>query len=101
MSIIQAFKVLPDNFNGFHVIELLDTRFKGCQFIYGGIEFDEIDPGLMHFDYEIVNGFIVEKEQMTEFVNLLGDIITHLIDKSLEHNGIVFKSDPVDNQPEI
>jgi hypothetical protein len=92
-------KILEEKINDINVIQIEDGEFKGCQFIIGGIEFDQKEEGLLHFDYEITNQFTVEKERMEDFVNMVGSVLTGLIDEALEQQSLIYKNG-VDSAPE-
>lgn len=76
--------------DGFHAIQLEEGEFKGCQFIYGAVEFDQQNEGHIHFDYEIVNGFTLKKERMHTFVNTLGDLLMQIIEEDLAKHEVVY-----------
>ena len=86
----MSYRVLDTKVKDMNVIEITDGDFSGCQFILGGVTFDEQDEGLVHFDYEITNGYTVKSERMQDFVAALGQVLTSLIDDAIKHEEVIY-----------
>lgn len=90
----MRYKALDKDINKMQVVELVGGPYAGCQLVYGGVHFGDEQPdgsAMLHFDYEVVNGFTVEKNQMEAFLNYLGDTLLEIIQDSMEASSTVYK----------
>lgn len=75
------------------VLEIVDGKYKGCQYIYGEIKFgdkENADGTMgMSFDYEITNGFIIDDK--ADFINYLGDTLMMIIDEQVKNREVIYK----------
>ena len=76
-----------------HPIQLDEGQFAGCQVVYGAVAFDETPIGvpILKFDYEIVNDYTVKESQVSEFRQVIGDILVQLISDSLDKEETIYK----------
>lgn len=100
------YKVLAEQKDGFNVIELTDGPFMGCQVAYGELSFgDEDEDGSvqMHFNYNIVNNYVLEKEDMEDFQNYLGATLLEILEDTLagKQDSLIFHGGTDENAIEV
>lgn len=77
--------------SGFQIIKLTEGQFEGVEYYYTEVSFSEGDYQTLSFIYELVNdnGKITQKNQEI-FQNLIGDILTNIMEQQLESNDVVY-----------
>jgi hypothetical protein len=57
----------------------------------------------MHFDYNIVNDYILEKEDMEDFQNYLGATLLEILEDALawKHDSLIFHGGTDENAIEV
>lgn len=88
---MKKFKVTDETHHDMHVVEITEGEFTGCKLVYNEVKLDEEHEDMLSFDYEIVNGFTVDKSKMNDFVNCIGDNLVSLIEESLSDNSLIYK----------
>jgi hypothetical protein len=88
---MKNYKLLSEEMNDLHVLEIVEGEFAGCRYTYGEIKFDEMDESVLHFDYNITNGFTIKKDRMEDFVRTIGDNLVELITEAVEHQEVIYK----------
>lgn len=60
-------------------------------FKYGAVKFDEKeDNGLLHFEYDVVEGTLKEDEK-DQFEKAIGDLLIEMIKQGIEDRSLVYK----------
>ncbi len=79
------------SFDGFKIIEITSGKFKGLQYFYRGVRFEEKkDECIMHIDYEIVSEHQLSPLQKIDLNVELGEILYNMLDQSLEEGTVVY-----------
>lgn len=74
----------------FHNIVFTEGKWKDFEIRLGGVAFDEEDPAIMHFDYDLVKyPFTLDESNKNEFEQHLGDLLIQMITESLERGDLV------------
>ncbi len=80
----MKYNIIENDSDGNAHLELAEGRFKGIAIQYGVIRLEEKENNLLlNFDYEVVNGTLLESEK-EEFHNVVGNLLVQLLE---EQNG--------------
>lgn len=70
-------------------IKFTNTAFDDIIFSIGKVNFEEKDPAVLHFDYDIHEG-VVPDEKLGEFKQLMGDFIIQAIAQGIKDNSLIY-----------
>lgn len=78
-------------------VELLKPPYKSVIYHYGNVKFvQEGELGVLNFNYSIINTGIYGEDELqnnNDFIQVIGDILTHLITIERGNNGQTRKND--------
>jgi hypothetical protein len=88
MTIAGIRYVHDDSLKDRIIIEIDSGDFAGIQYTIGEVSFPDGDEPILHFNYDIIKGSVVDKSAFEKFV---GDTLVKMIEESLRENTTVFK----------
>ena len=92
ISLKDWIEYLP-HVNNFQVIRIIKGLFKGVEFTYGGVAFEETDDELkMSFEHNIVNDYILADAHQDSFKKITGDILIAILDEQMLNNSVIYRS---------
>ena len=93
--------VVENRKTGHDALRLTDGPYKGMIYTYGKVSFDEEGTEKVHmnFEYDIIQDDGVTYNE-DEFVEYIGHILQHLINKQLQENSITYTGGIDENRTE-
>lgn len=74
---------------GEYKIKFTNTNFDDIIFSIGKVSFEEKDPPILHFDYDIHEGTVPD-QNIGEFKRVMGDYIIQSIARGIKDNSLIY-----------
>lgn len=84
--------ILPTDINGFSIIRITEGFFKGIEYTYGGVAFEEGEDAVtLRFEYNIRIGDIAPTHEES-FKQFSGEILCSIMDSQLYSDEVVYSN---------